>query len=369
MFKKKQNRRSFIINSSAATLMPLIGNSMPAQASESSKPLRVGVIGVGGRGIQLLRMALMVENIEIPAICDIDESKTARAQRLVERRGHPKPDGYSNGPEDYKRMHDRDDLDAVICATPWKWHTPMMVDAMNKGKYAGVEVPAGENLDELWQLVETSEKTGVPCMMLENYGYFRSVMMIINLVETGRFGELVHSEVGFQKDQLASGIGPDGSLTGYAQLRTTRNGNLYPTHAVGPAGWAMDINRGDLFSYLVSMSSRSKHLHDFTVEKFGPDHPASQVEFKNGDVNTTLIRTKQGRTLTVYYDVQSPRPWDPITRFQGSKGIFLGSMNKIYVDGISPQLLTWDDADSYYEKYDHPLWKKYGNLDVSEGRG
>lgn len=368
----KLKRREFFEKSAAAGLALALGpQEAGLSAAAKDSPVRIGFIGVGSRGTVLLRLALMMDAVEVPAICDVDESHTARAQRLVQRRGFPKPAGYSKGPEDYKRMLDeRDDLDAVICATPWEWHTPMMVATMEAGIYGGVEVPAAISVDECWQLVETSEKTGVSCMMLENYCYFRNVMLILNMLDQGLFGDLVHSEVGYQKDERFLRIGPDGELGKHGKLKTTRNGNLYPTHAVGPAAWSMNVNRGDRFDYLVSMSSRSRHLHDYLVEKFGPDHPAAEIEFTNGDVNTTLIRTKKGRTITVYYDTQSPRPWDPIQRFQGSKGIFMASMNKIYVEGLSPLSRTWENVDRYYETYEHPLWKKYGHLELPGlGRG
>lgn len=207
-------------------------------------------------------------------------------------------------------------------------------------------------------------------MMLENYCYFRSVMLTVNLLDLGLFGDLVHCEVGYQKDERNVRIGPNGELEGYGEQKTKHDGNLYPTHAIGPAAWSMGINRGDRFSYLVSMSSRSEHLRLFAREKFGPDHPAAKIDFKNGDVNVSLIRSEQGRTVTLYFDTQSPRPWDPILRFQGSKGVFMGSLDKIFVEGLSKQEGAWEDAGPYYEKYEHPLWKRYKDLEVAGlGRG
>ena len=371
MSKNGISRREFFESSAAAGLaLAATGATSKLAAQEKDKPVRVGFIGVGSRGTVLLRLALLVEGVEIPAICDIDESHLSRAQRLVERRGQPTPEGYSRGPEDYRRMVERDDLDCVICATPWAWHTPMMVATLEAGKYGGVEVPAAGSVEECWQLVEASERTGVPCMMLENYCYFRNVMLALNLLDLGLFGDPVHSQVGYQKDERMLGIGPDGEMDFYSKVRSQANGNLYPTHALGPAAWLMNVNRGDRFSYMVSMSSRSKQLGDYAVEKFGKDHPAAKIHFTQGDVNTTLIRTEQGRTVTLYYDTQSPRPWDPILRFQTSKGIFMGSFEKIYVEGLSEKPLTWEDSAGYYEKYEHPLWKKFGAMEVSGlGRG
>lgn len=372
MITNRIDRRNFFRTSSAAALaLASVGMPGIGQGQQAEKPLKVGFIGVGGRGTVLLRLAMQLDWVEIPAICDINERNLGRAQRLVERRGQPLPAGYGDGPEDFRRMlEERDDLDAVIIGTPWVWHVPMCLAAMEAGVYTGVEVPAAQDIDECWQLVETCEKTGTPLMMLENYAYFRSAMMVMNLLDQGLFGELLHCAVGYQKDERGVRIGPNGELSFYAEARSKFDGNLYPTHAIGPAAWAMGINRGDRFDYLVSVSSRSVQTEKLIKDRFGPDHPAAKIDFVAGDINTSIIRTAGGSTVTVYYDTQSPRPWDPILRFQGDKGIFMGSIDKIYIEGISQANRAYEDAGPYYEKYDHPLWKKWGSLDVAHlGRG
>ncbi len=366
------DRRNFFRTSSAAALA-LAAAGMPGigQAQQGEKPLKLGFIGVGGRGTVLLRLAMHLDWVEVPAICDISERNLGRAVRLVERRGRPRPESYGKGPQDYIRMLEgHDKLDAVIIGTPWKWHVPMCLAAMEAGVYAGVEVPAAQDIDGCWQLVETCEKTGTPMMMLENYAYFRSAMMVMNLLDLDLFGNMLHCEVGYQKDERGVRIGPNGELSFYSEIETRLDGNLYPTHAIGPAAWAMGINRGDRFDYLVSVSSRSTQIEKFVLDKFGPDHPAAKIDFVTGDINTSIIRTAQGSTVTVYYDTKSPRPWDPILRFQSDKGLFMGSMDKIYVEGISKTNRAYEDAGPYYEKYDHPLWKKWGGMDVTHlGRG
>jgi len=289
----------------------------------------------------------------------------------VERRGQATPAGYGNGPEDYKRMlAERDDLDAVIIGTPWEWHVPMCLAGMEAGVYTGVEVPVAQDIDGCWQLVESCEKNSGQLMMLENYAYFRSALLVMNLLDQGLFGDLVHCEVGYQKDERGVRIGPNGELSFYGEIKTRLDGNLYPTHAIGPAGWAMGIERGDRFDYLVSVSSRSIQIENFIKKKFGADSPAARIDFVNGDINTSIIRSAEGRTVTVYYDTQSARPWDPIQRFQSEKGLFMGSMDKIYLEGISKAELAYEDAAPYYEKYDHPLWTRWKDLDVAGlGRG
>ncbi|MEA2063888.1 MAG: Gfo/Idh/MocA family oxidoreductase [Gemmatimonadota bacterium] len=358
----KINRRAFLQGATAASLaLGLSGGTAGLHGrSSEEKPVRLGFVGVGNRGTTLLRETLSLENVEVPALCDINEKHLGRAQRVVERSGRKKPEGYSRGPEDFHRMMERDDLDAIVTATPWNLHTPVMLAAMEAGKYAATEVPAAVTLDECWQLVETSERTGMPCMMLENYCYFRNVMAVLNMVQQGLFGELVHCETGYQDDIRFYKFGPDGKLTYYGKHSAERDGNLYPTHAIGPVAWWTGINRGDRFTYLVSMSSKSVGLNHYISNKIGPEHPNAKRKYACGDVNTTLIRTEKGLTVTLYYNTNLTRPFDMIYRIQGTGGIYQGTLNKICLEGESHQQHTWEEFESYYEKYDHPLWKKYG---------
>jgi len=193
------SRRAFIQKSGSATLAAAAvgATSVRAQAKETVK---VGVVGVGARGSGLVGILLDIPGVEITAIGDINTDNLERAQKMVTDKGRKKPDGYSKGDRDFERLCDRTDLDAVVTATPWEWHTPVAVAAMKAGKYAATEVPAAVTLEECWQLVETSEKTGQPCMMMENVNYFRNVMMILMIIRKGLFGELLHFEAGYQHD-------------------------------------------------------------------------------------------------------------------------------------------------------------------------
>jgi len=370
MSLQKKNRRRFIRESAAGLVLALAGPGIARSAgAENSRTVRLGFVGVGSRGTVLLRLALMMDGVEIPAICDINENHLGRAQRLVERRGYPKPEGYSRGPEDFRRLVERKDLDAVVVATPKEWHTPMMVATMEAGKYGGTEVPAAVSVEECWQLVETNERTGSPCMMLENYCYFREVLMVQNMVSRGLFGELLHFEVGYQKDERNVRVGPQGELRGWSKLRAEHNGNLYPTHAVGPAAWLGNVNRGDRFDYLVSVSTKSVSLNRFFTARFGEDHPGAKIKFANGDVNTSIIRTANGLTITLYYDTQCPRPWEWIFRAQGTGGIFMRNMEKIYIEGMSPEVRNWEETNRYYREFEHPLWQKHGGKPINLARG
>ncbi|MBM3737258.1 MAG: Gfo/Idh/MocA family oxidoreductase [Acidobacteria bacterium] len=345
----------------------------------SSKPVRIGFIGTGSRGTGLLRTTLAAGaaqgGVEIPAVCDINEAHLKRAQDLVEKSGRARPEGYSQGPEDYLRLVAREDLDAVINAGPWELHTPMSVATMKAGKYAATEVPAAVTLEQCWELVNVSESTGMPCMFLENVCYFRNVLAILAMIRKGLLGDLSHCEGGYQHDVRGALIwrdaarGTPGELSWRGLHYERSNGNLYPTHPAGPIGWWLDINRGDRFTQLVSMSSLSQGLNYYASTRFGADHRNAARTYASGDVNTSLIRTERGRTVTLYFDTISPRPYDLILRVQGTKGIYSGTLDKIYLEGVSPKKDDWEPAEAYFQQYEHPLWKRLAPVAKQHGHG
>jgi predicted dehydrogenase len=344
----------------------LISEEGAEHRRDGETPVRVGVVGVGSRGFTHVRTLLDVPGVEIPAICDVNESLVTRSQDLVEQAGRRRPVGYAGGIEDFRRLVERDDLDAVIATGPWEWHTPVCVAAMQTGKYAATEVPAALTVDECWELVDTSEQTGKPCMLLENVCYYRNVMLVLNLIRQGMLGDLLHAAGGYQHDVRGAKIGPTGEVKWRGMHSVARNANLYPTHPIGPIAWWADINRGDRFTYLVSMSSRSRGINRYVAERFGADHPNATREYALGDVNTTLIKTARGLTVTLYHDTQSPRPYDLILQVQGTEGIYSGTLDKIYLEGRSPrqgarhQAPVWEDMADYYRQYEHPIWKTLG---------
>ncbi len=363
------NRRNFIKTGTGAGIyIASTGLTGLAATNASDRPVRIGFVGVGSRGIGMLKVALMIKGVEVPAVCDIVGEKVAEAQRLVEDAGQPKPKGFT-GPEDYKKMADLNDLDAIFTATPWSLHTPVMVAAMKGGKYGGTEMPACDGHEQAWELVETAEQTGMHCMLLENYTYMRNVMMVLNMVRHGMFGELTHCETGYQHDVRYATIGNEGQLLWRAHERYLNNtGNRYPTHAIGPVAQWIDINRGNKFDYMVSMSSRALGLKHFVAKNYGADHPNAKRDYKAGDVNCSLIQTSNGITVTLYYDSLSPRPADFIYRIQGTNGIYSGTLDKVYIEDVSKPH-EWDDIDKYLDKYDHPMWKKYGGIAKKSGHG
>ena len=265
-------------------------------------------------------------------------SRTSNARSNSSRRpGAGGPKATRHGVEDWRRLASRDDLDAVLVATPWEWHAPVCVAAMKAGKYAATEVPAALTVEECWELVNTSEQTGMPCMMLENVCYYRNVMMVMNLIRQGVLGELLHAEGGYQHDVRGGKVGPNGEIKWRGMHSVRRNANLYPTHPIGPIAWWMDINRGDRFTYLVSMSTNSRGINHYVRKRFGAEHPNAKRDYALGDINTTLIRTARGLTVTLVTTRSRRGPMDLILRAQGTEGIYSGTLEKLYIEDRSPE--------------------------------
>jgi predicted dehydrogenase len=350
------SRREFVQAGAAAGTAAALGGRLAA-GQEKSPAVRVGIVGVGSRGRGLIPTLLQLPGVEVRAVCDIVADSAAQAQQMVEQLSGKRPEAYTKDETDFRRLVERDDLDAVITATPWEWHTPVAVAAMRAGKYAGVEVPAGITVEECWQLVRTSEETRVPCMMLENVCYFRNALTILRMVREAVFGDMLHCEAGYQHDCRFLMFTEQGELTWRGRHVAEKNGNLYPTHPVGPVAQWLNINRGDRFTVLSSMSTPSKGLKHYAARKFGQDHALAKRDYALGDVNTTLLKTANGLTVTLYFDLQTYRPYDLIFRVQGVKGIYLGTHDKVCIEGLTPEPEQWEPFEPYMEKYAHPLWE------------
>ena len=376
-------RRDFVKASALAGLATQLASGSPvSETAEQQRTVRVGVVGVGERGSSLTKVLLNLDHVEVKAICDINEVNLARAQKFCTDAGREKPEGYSKGPEDYKRLVERNDLDAVITATPWELHVPVMLATLDAGKYGGTEVPAAVTVDECWALVEKSEKTGLPCMMLENACYGRDYLAVFNLIRAGLLGDIYHCESGYNHDvryvkfdtQKNLGFQDKGELRWRGKHSVTRDGNLYPTHQLGPVALIMDLNRGTRMKHLVSMSTPQHGLTNYVVERFGKDHPLAKQPFKNGDVNCTLIKLENGNTITQYHDTQSWRPRDDIHRYHGTKGVVSRTQKKIFSiaehwDHQQTNEWKWQELDPYLKKYNHPLWQKHGERASAYGHG
>jgi hypothetical protein len=323
--------------------------------------VRVGLVGVGARGLSLLRDLLAIEQVQVTALCDIVQAQCLKGQARVEQAGQKTPALYFKHERDFENLCRREDVDVVYIATPWNWHVPMALAAMLNGKHAAVEVPAATTLKECWQLVETSEKTRRHCIMLENCCYGYNEMLVLNLVRAGLFGQLTHAEAAYIHDLRRLLFSDQSEGLWRRSEHVKRNGNLYPTHGLGPVANYLGVNRGDKFDYLVSMSSPQLGFDAYRAKHVPQGDPKWKETYKCGDMNTTLIKTAKGRTIMLQHDTTSPRPYDRINLISGTKGTFRDYPPRIYFDGQEGGE-RWTTLDKYKEQYEHPLWKRIGEL-------
>ncbi len=366
------NRRQFLNQIAAVgASASLAAAAVPQHTAKPMDRVRIGFVGVGGRGRGDLRNLLKLEGVEIRAICDIVESKVVRAQKMVTEAGQPQPESYSRGDTDYKRLCDRDDLDLVFTATPWGWHTPVCVGAMKRGKHAASEVPIAVTLEDCWELVETSEQTGRYCVQMENCNYDRVELMVLNMVRQKLLGDLVHARCGYLHDLRAGKFSErDGRKLWRLAHSLRRNGDLYPTHGLGPVAQCLNINRGNQFDHMVAMSSKSQSLHEYAIAEFGPDSSQAKLDVALGDVVTSLIRTRAGQMVMVSHDTNTPRPYSRNYMIQGTKGLVRKYPEaKIYFDGKSPRHQWEDLIENYADQYEHPLWRALEEKATGSGHG
>ncbi|MBE7560443.1 Gfo/Idh/MocA family oxidoreductase [bacterium] len=281
MMHDDTTRREFLLGTAAAgvTLAAGLREARAAKTlpyGRNARPLsevRIGFVGVGGMGSGHVRNLLRIPGARITAVCDIVEARVKRAQDWVEQAGQPRPTGYSRGETDFVRLCESEDLDLVYNATPWNWHVPICLSAMKNGKHAATEVPAALTVEDCWKLVETAEKTGLYCIMMENCCYGRPELLVLHLARKGMLGEIVHAECGYMHDLRAIKLAPGGEGDWRWKFSIDMNGNNYPTHGLGPVAQCMNINRGDAFDFLVSMSSPPLGLNLYAQEHLRPDDP------------------------------------------------------------------------------------------------
>jgi predicted dehydrogenase len=354
--------------------------------------VRIGFIGVGERGTGHVKHYCHIDGVEIKAICDTNEVVLDRSIDFVLKKNLPRPTRYTGSEHAYHEMLNRQDIDIVIISTPWALHTPMCVATMESGKHAFVEVPAATTIEECWKLVNTAERTQKNCMMMENVCYGREELMVLNMVRQGLFGDLLHGEAAYIHElrwQMKELKEKTGSWRTYWHTKT--NGNLYPTHGLGPVSQYMNINRGDRFDYLSSTSSPALGRQAYARREFAADHERNQLQYIAGDMNTTLIKTKLGRSIMVQHDTTTPRPYSRHNYIQGTNGAFAGFPNRIAVENVpaviakqyesefEEKLAKWQTAGSegpkpkpqnfhrwdsdmakWQAQFDHPMWLKMG---------
>ncbi|WP_296635726.1 Gfo/Idh/MocA family oxidoreductase [Polaribacter sp.] len=384
---KNTTRRNFIkksvLTTAGISLMPNL--SFGAFESIKKDKLKLAFIGLGLRGVNHLNNALRRKDIKITAICDIDEKRIDLSLSRIKEAGFRTPKVFGKNDLDYRNLLDLKDVDAVIISTPWLWHTKMAVDSMKAGKYTGIEVSAANTLEECWDLVNTHEKTGSHLMILENVNYRRDVLAVLNMVKQNVFGELLHFRCGYKHDlrhvklndgKTAYGKGVEFGEKGISesvwrtQHSLLRNADVYPTHGLGPVATMADVNRGNRFVSMTSHATKSVGLNKYINEVGGSNHPNANLKWKQGDIITSTIETANGETIIVTHDVNSPRPYSLGFEVQGSQGLanFDYFTKRIHIEGKT-KTHRWEAMDEWLKKYDHPLWKKYGEYASGSGHG
>jgi hypothetical protein len=380
------DRRSFIKLSSVAAAgtlaTPNLVNALHISKTKNSV-LKIGFVGTGLRGRNHVNNILDHPNVECPAFCDVDPEAVKKTQKMVVEKQGKEANVYTGDENAFLEMFQKEDLDGVIIATNWKWHTPMCLAAMEAGIYVGVEVSGAFSIDECWDLVETQQRTGTHLMFLENVNYRRDVMAVLNMVRDDVFGELIHCRGGYQHDLRTVKFNDgNGGLVygkeGYGEARwrtahsKNRNAELYPTHGLGPINAMLDINRGNRLTTISSVATKSRSLKKYVTDH--PDggiaHPYQQVNWSLGDIVTSTITTARGETIILTHDTNLPRPYSLGFRVQGVNGLaeFDYYKRRVYVEGQS-EPHRWDEWEEWFEKYDHPLWKAYGEEAVNKGHG
>lgn len=356
---EKVSRRSFIKTGTIASLGLGILPGSANVSKEAARPVKVGVVGTGNRGTGHISNLLAIEGIEITALCDLVESKAVNGANICENAGRKRPKTYFRDRNTYKEMLDREKLDAVIIATYWDSHSAIALYAMNSGTYPGIEVPAALTVEDTWKLVDTSEKTGIPCMMLENWSFRQDNLAVLNMKRLGMFGEIVHCHCAHSHDCIDHWFfdSKTGEQKWPAEYLLKYNRDQYPTHSVGPVISWMDINRGDTFTEIFSSASASKGINAYFKRKFGEGHPNANLKYTQGDIVTSLLRTKMGKTLVINFDLQLPRPYSNRWMLQGTKGVYDEEKSSVYVTDISPEYHQWEPWKPYEKKYNHLWWQ------------
>ena len=328
----------------------------------SERIVKIGIIGLGARAETLLASIFLMEGIKVTAICDTRQERIERIHSIFDQHHAERPKAF----QDYHALLEDPEVEALFVPTSWNSHLPIACECMRKGKYVGIEVGGASSIEELWQLVHASESTGVSCMMLENCCYGRIELMLLNMVRKGIFGELIYCECGYEHD--ISEMAYNGTRLERALHNMHRNGELYPTHGIGPIAKLLSINRGNRFLTISSHATKARGF-DNAYET----HTGKRITcpYREGDIVTSVIHCANGENITMIHGISLPRPYSRNMRVQGTKGIYLENTKGIYVEGRSPkyELLDvannpyitheWDKVSDYFEEFDHPIWKEY----------
>ncbi len=318
---------------------------------------KFGFIGLGGRGQGMLKEFISVDGVEVVAVCDKYDDRAALGAEIVKENAGNDADVYL----DYKELLKRDDIVGVVVCTTWITHSEIAIAAMRAGKHVAIEVGGAASVEECWQMVRASEETGLNCMLLENCCYDNNEMTIYNMHKMGLMGEIIHLEGGYRhdlRDEICLG---KENRHGRLKNFIARNGELYPTHQLGPICKLIDVNRGNRMLYLCSMSSKSRGLNEWIKKEKGEDYYLNDTVFNQGDVTTTMIKCANGETITLHHDCSLPRPYSRDYCVQGTKAIYKEGPFEdcFYHEDLSEEKHKYADFDVFKEKYEHPLWKQY----------
>ena len=339
------------------------GKSVMGLTCNPLSKVRIGVIGLGMRGMDSVERLLKVDGVEITAVCDVVPDRVLQAQKIVKTTTGSEATGFSKGEYDWMKLCEQKNIDLVYICTPWALHTPNAVYAMNNGKHVAVEVPAATTLEECWELVNTAERTQLHCMMLENCCYDFFELATLNMARQGVLGEIMHGECAYIHDLRWLKFDKEKGYHDMWRLQYSKwhTGNLYPTHGLGPVAQIMNINRGDRMEYLTSMSTNQMGMTLYAREKFGAGSPDALQDYRLGDMNTTLIRTFGGETLMIQHDTTSPRPYSRIHLVSGTKGIACKwPETQVALEPKAHDWLNEEDLQKLLKEYEHPLAKKIG---------
>ncbi len=377
------DRKTFL-GTTALASVGLFSHSISLPVFSKKNKINIGLIGVGARGQSHLDELCKRDDVEIIALADPDSDWAIPSSlEILKRRSRKEPQIFGKDDNDYLRMLEMKEIHAVIISTPWEWHVKQGIAALEAGKKVGMEVAGAISIQECWDIVHAVERTGTPLMFLENVCYRRDVMAVMNMAKRGVFGELLHLQGGYQHDlravKLNDGKSPYGKGVEFgdngfseAKWRTphsvNRNGELYPTHGLGPIAMMTDINRGNRLVSLSSVATKSRGLHKYIVDNGGAQHKNAAVDFKLGDIVTTLLTTANGETMMLSHDTSSPRPYSLNFRIQGTHGLWMDDLQQIHIEGKTKPHV-WETDQTWMETYDHPLWKKYSAEAKNAGHG
>ncbi|MBC8871691.1 MAG: Gfo/Idh/MocA family oxidoreductase [Planctomycetes bacterium] len=342
-------------------------SGLPA-AEESPKPVRIAVIGLGGRGSYLLRCLLSHHpGVSVPALCELQPDRLEAGIAMVKKIKGTTPVGYCKGEFEYRNMLERDDVDGVLVATGVQKFGRIATDVMKAGKHVGTEVTGPHTLEDCWAIVEEHERSGKHYMLLEQCCYGDVNLMILNMVKQGLFGETYYATCSYVHDVKTGGSGKsrlvnsDQTLSWRGRLVAEGRGSSYPAHGIAPVAKWLGINDGDRFEHCIAMMSDPREIHAQVVEQFGPDSEAAKIKFHTGDFHTTLIKTAKGKMIRLDYSLSNTRPYSRYYLLQGMNGCY-DSRTGLFLKGASserhPGYGAWDPVEEFFEKYRHPFWRK-----------